>query len=515
MKANDLKIAVVLHLYHEKQWSEFVRYLANIPHPFNLFVSLQPESRFADTIYKAYPDAVIRTFPNVGRDVGPFLGLLPELQPFDVVCKLHTKSKVGVRRKWGQAAVGSLVGSQKIVETYLAAFAANDDLVIGGPKLLYLDGEKHLGGSNWNIMRRFCAARPESWGFFAGTMFWCRPQLFSEMAEQFNEIEFVEHKKFDGQPEHAAERLFGIIPALEQKQLMLLGETVEIDVAANLEGHPDWFEVRRTHFKQKATVVTAKPEPTDTDALSLQELHNRHDGYVSDKWSNNLAQYDRFLVPYRKQGIRLLEIGIQNGGSLELWSKYFRNGKTFIGCDINPACERLSYADPRINVIIGDANAPQTQTQIRAKSDAFDIVIDDASHRSEDIVKSFLTYFPMIADGGLFVAEDLHCSYWRSFQGGLNLDTSSLSFFRSLTDVINFEHWEKQGTVASRFAAFETAYGVSVDPDILQQVVSVEFANSMAIVRKGTASEARLGKRSVAGSKALVDTGVLKFKTAQ
>jgi hypothetical protein len=33
--------------------------------------------------------------------------------------------------------------------------------------------------------------------------------------------------------------------------------------------------------------------------------------------------YDAVLVPYSQKEITLVEIGIQNGGSLEVWSKFF------------------------------------------------------------------------------------------------------------------------------------------------------------------------------------------------
>jgi len=55
---------------------------------------------------------------------------------------------------------------------------------------------------------------------------------------------------------------------------------------------------------------------------TLQELYRLHAGKVSDKWSLYLDEYDRLLTPYRDKPIRLLEIGIQNGGSLEIWDEF-------------------------------------------------------------------------------------------------------------------------------------------------------------------------------------------------
>src|SRR5450830_1175849 len=169
---------------------------------------------------------------------------------------------------------------------------------------------------------------------------------------------------------------------------------------------------------------------------SLHQLYAEHTGKVSDKWSLYLTECDRLFDDYRDKPVRLLEIGVQNGGSLEIWSKYFSNASALIGCDINPDCARLSYDDPRIGVIVGDANAPDVREQVLLRSPQFDIIIDDGSHLSSDIIKSFALYFPRVVEGGVFIAEDLHCSYWGHFEGGLFYPYSSISFFKRLADVI-------------------------------------------------------------------------------
>jgi len=63
---------------------------------------------------------------------------------------------------------------------------------------------------------------------------------------------------------------------------------------------------------------------------------------VWDKWSSYLPFYQKLLTPHQNDPIRLLEIGVQNGGSLEDWSKYLPNAEAIIGCDINPKCGDLS-----------------------------------------------------------------------------------------------------------------------------------------------------------------------------
>lgn len=241
---------------------------------------------------------------------------------------------------------------------------------------------------------------------------------------------------------------------------------------------------------------------------SLQLLYAEHAGKVSDKWSLYLREYNRLFEPWRDAPVRLLEIGIQNGGSLEIWSKYFSNASCLVGCDINADCGNLGYDDPRIGIIIGDANESETREKVIQRSSQFDIVIDDGSHRSSDIVKSFALYFPHVAEGGIFVAEDLHCSYWNQFEGGLFDPYSSISFFKRLADVVNYEHWGIEKARTDILQGFCTKYGCEIDAKVLAQIHSVEFINSMCVIRKAfPAMERGLGCRFIAGTIELVVSG--------
>ena len=254
----------------------------------------------------------------------------------------------------------------------------------------------------------------------------------------------------------------------------------------------------------------AASKPADTGSpTTLRALYQEHRSKVSDKWSIYLPVYESVFAPYRDRQLRLLEIGIQNGGSLEIWGRFFPRAQALIGCDINPACGALRYDNPVVSVIVGDANDDATQQRIQAVTQGLDIVIDDGSHTSSDIVRSFCRYFPMIEPGGLFVAEDLHCSYWPGFQGGLHEPLSSLAFFKSLVDIVNHEHWTPVASRASLLQGFFGAYGCELGDAQLEQIHSVEFINSMCVIRKCHASENVLGSRIIAGSVAQVVPEVL------
>jgi SAM-dependent methyltransferase len=232
---------------------------------------------------------------------------------------------------------------------------------------------------------------------------------------------------------------------------------------------------------------------------SLAELYVSHQGRVSDKWELYLNQYEKILNPIRVNSISLLEIGVQNGGSLEIWSKYFKNGRAFVGCDISEECSRLNYSDQRISVVIGDATSAKTKEKILQRSDNFDLIIEDGSHKSSDIIKTFAEYFPVLADGGIFIAEDLHCSYWEEYEGGIYYPYSSLSFFKTLSDIINYEHWGVNRNRNQIISGYKEKYGISISEEVLSQVSSVEFFNSVCVIRKSSAKKNKLGLRVVAG----------------
>lgn len=239
----------------------------------------------------------------------------------------------------------------------------------------------------------------------------------------------------------------------------------------------------------------------------LAQIHKEHNGYVSDKWELYLDEYDRIFQKYRDSPIRLLEIGIQNGGSLEIWEKYFSMAQKIVGCDINTKCNNLTYRNPKIKYIIGNANEAEVSKKIFNESKYYDIIIDDGSHVSNDIIVSFTKYFPLVGDNGVYVIEDLHCSYWTQLQGGIFEPFSSISFLKLLADIINYEHWgisKKRSDVLSEICS---KYGCDIDDKTLSLIHSVEFVNSMCIITKRAAVNNTLGKRMVGGSFEMVLEG--------
>ncbi|MFW8646004.1 class I SAM-dependent methyltransferase [Rhizobium beringeri] len=217
---------------------------------------------------------------------------------------------------------------------------------------------------------------------------------------------------------------------------------------------------------------------------TLRSIFDAHKRFGSDKWTSYFDTYDEHFGSYRDKAISLLEIGVLNGGSLEIWGKYFPNATSLLGCDIDEKCRALSFEDPRIAVFVGDANSEATHQEIVKNTAAFDIIIDDGSHVVEDVLRSFSLYFPKLKSGGLYVIEDLHTSYWPKWGGGTDLTLSSMGFLKLLADVVNKEFWRDDRAQFNLLEPFATRYGLAVD-DATLAIDEISFSNSVCVIRKG------------------------------
>jgi hypothetical protein len=246
---------------------------------------------------------------------------------------------------------------------------------------------------------------------------------------------------------------------------------------------------------------------------SYRETFEAQTGRTSDKWDSYLTVYDEVFLPYRDRSISLLEIGVQNGGSLEVHARYFANHQLIVGCDIHPLCASLVYPDhDKIRIVVGDANALETRTKIASLSADFDIIIDDGSHKSDDIILSFLNYFPRLKPGGLFVVEDLHASYWQGYGGGVFHPQSSLAFLKNLTDLVNLEHWGVPLTPRQYLAARHPQYASSINVCDFSGIGSVHFFNSICLITKHDRDQVvSLGQRRIRGTQADVWPRVLQM----
>ena len=216
----------------------------------------------------------------------------------------------------------------------------------------------------------------------------------------------------------------------------------------------------------------------------MLEYVTNHSGKLSDKWAPYYYTYHQKLNHLRTSNVSLIEIGVQNGGSLEIWEKYFPNSKLIIGIDIDPRVKQLRFESSKIHILIQDASSFQVLDEVNPFGSQFDVIIDDGSHISSDIIKTFAIFWPLISPGGIYFIEDLHCAYWKEYRSGFRAKNSAIEFFKNLVDIVNFE---SIGVRRSKLGIFEPgslAAGFFNDFSELFKIERVEFMNSMVCITK-------------------------------
>ena len=140
---------------------------------------------------------------------------------------------------------------------------------------------------------------------------------------------------------------------------------------------------------------------------TVRECAQAHTGRLIDKWSHYFPIYEHHFAKFVGRPIRLLEIGVGHGGSLQLWRAYFGKQVGIWGMDINPAC--AEYEEDGIYISIGD-QAKDCGWFVAAGIN-FDIIIDDGSHVPEHQSASFQALWPRVNPGGIYLIEDCHNGY--------------------------------------------------------------------------------------------------------
>jgi hypothetical protein len=199
-------------------------------------------------------------------------------------------------------------------------------------------------------------------------------------------------------------------------------------------------------------------------ALTLTELA---DYYKSDKDTikhRYCETYELYLSSLKNRPINLLEIGVGSGCSLKMWHDYFRSA-SILGIDIRPECGQLCKAYPRVSIIIGNATKMSVECP-------FDIIIDDGSHISLDIVETFLLHWRCLRPGGFYVIEDLRPTY---------------------DDWIwpHFPHYPKERFSRSHFLAMLDDLMKEVDLRDRREIAFLHYYPELLFIRKSNESSAQ------------------------
>lgn len=198
-----------------------------------------------------------------------------------------------------------------------------------------------------------------------------------------------------------------------------------------------WPWQRRAIRKKRNAYVARSPRSVPEGAGPIEAAFYAHEGHVVHKWHHYLPLYDRYFAPFRGTKVRMLEIGVSEGGSLKLWREFFGPDAVIYGIDINPDC--LKYDGEYGSVRIGSQDDPVFLRSVVEEMGGVDIILDDGSHIAKHIIASFEALFPSLNEGGIYMAEDLCCSYWKAFGGGYRRPSTFIEYTKTLID--DMHHW--------------------------------------------------------------------------
>jgi len=167
----------------------------------------------------------------------------------------------------------------------------------------------------------------------------------------------------------------------------------------------------------------------------IENLFNSSENQ-SRKWNKYFSIYEEIFKNYKNKDITFVEIGIHNGGSLNIWKKYFSKNSKIIGIDINPDCKK--FAEEGIEIFIGNQSDPNFWNDFFNKVGKVDIILDDGGHTNLDQIITTVSVADKINDGGLLMIEDTHSSYIDAYNSSKKF--SFVEFSKKIIDDVNLKN---------------------------------------------------------------------------
>lgn len=210
-------------------------------------------------------------------------------------------------------------------------------------------------------------------------------------------------------------------------------------------------------------------------------------GRLIDKWHHYFDIYHRHFARFRGKQPVVVEIGVYNGGSLQMWRHYFGPGARIIGVDIDPRCRE--FAEEQVEIVIGDQADRRVHAELRSRCPHIDVVIDDGGHLMDQQITTFEELYPHVQPYGVYLCEDLHTSYLAGYGGGLRREGTFIEYSKGLIDRLHGWCAEESGITDPRLVVDE----------ITRTTYALHFYDSVLVVEKRPISRpvrSERGKRS-------------------
>lgn len=201
----------------------------------------------------------------------------------------------------------------------------------------------------------------------------------------------------------------------------------------------------------------------------LEKYFRNNDKRIIHKWNHYFDVYDRHFSKYINKDIVILEIGVSQGGSLQMWKDYFGDKAKIFGIDINPAC--IDLEEENIKIFIGSQSDRNFLRDLKTKIPLIDILIDDGGHTMVQQIVSYEELFNHIKDDGVYLCEDLHTSYWFEYGGGYKRRGTFIEYSKNFIDSINAYHSHQKKLKVDEFT---------------KSVNSIHYYDSIIVIEKKT-----------------------------
>lgn len=170
--------------------------------------------------------------------------------------------------------------------------------------------------------------------------------------------------------------------------------------------------------------------------MNLLTIFNEQLALRSGKWSEYFDVYETHFEKFVGKAPTVVEVGVERGGSLEMWLKYFGPDAKIYGIDNTPQIENVEG----VHLIHGDQGNPEFWDKFLETVPSIDVFVDDGSHINSHQILTFCKVWPKISPNGVFICEDMHTSYWSEYGGGLQKSGTFIEFAKQMIDCLNMDH---------------------------------------------------------------------------
>jgi demethylmacrocin O-methyltransferase len=151
------------------------------------------------------------------------------------------------------------------------------------------------------------------------------------------------------------------------------------------------------------------------DEIMLQTGSDKASKHPTINGHDYCRHYDKVFSDIRLGSLKVLEVGVASGVSIQGFLEYFPQSEIFgvdIVYDTNAYNSTTVKAHPRYTFTAGDqGNQDFWKLFVSKHGSNWDIFIDDGSHFIWHIIPCFEAMWPHIKPGGYYAIEDLAVGY--------------------------------------------------------------------------------------------------------